>query len=202
MTNPRDQKTSQIRGLGGTRQRINKYWGNEEGARETLGGIEADVVRQEEPELAFGVGVARRRAGPAVAAAAMDERKAGGRGGLRCAAVLPVRGRRKVAVRPARAGNGRTMWTGEARRPAAGDFHGIVEWWAVIFFFRRRIKEWLVFFVFFKVGVIMMRCSSLGASGSLDDDYRAQIVCVIPPSLSFYISRDFGHIANHTSKSH
>ena len=38
-------------------------------------------------------------------------------------------------------------------------------------------------------GRAVMRCSSLGASGSLDDNYRTQIVGVIPP-LSFYISRD------------
>ena len=51
--------------------------------------------------------------------------------------------------------------------------------------------RFFLFFCFFlDVGVNMMRCSSFSGSESLDRDLRAQIICVIPPSLSFHISRD------------
>ena len=51
--------------------------------------------------------------------------------------------------------------------------------------------EWAVracgsFFFSSCMGVNMMRCSSLNGSGSLDEDCRVHIVCVIPP-LSLFI---------------
>ena len=71
-----------------------------------------------------------------------------------------------------------------------------MERWAVVLYVEeeRGPRCGSFFFCFFlDVGVNMMRCSSFSGSESLDRDLRAQIICVIPPSLSFHISRDMHH---------